>query len=342
MDAGIFAVTHIAVLSAGLAAAALALMKGGPKQPTPVESINEPFKTVDLSDLPALERVTARDNTQLAYRTYLAHSPLRQGSAVLIHGSSASSKSLHSMARQFAEAGYTTYVPDIRGHGESGRRGTISYIGQLEDDIEDFLNMVKPEAPRILVGFSAGGGFALRFAADRRRRAFDCYLLLSPFLHHKARTSRPAAGGWANVGRPRTIVLVLLNKIGIRAFNHLHTIAYALTPEAQAMLTPQYSFNLMQNFRPSEDYRADIRAAAQPLKVLVGADDEAFHASEFAAAFAEAGRAIPVTIVPNTNHIGLTLQRQAIGAVLSAIDSALYSIGDAKPVAGADPATKPA
>jgi alpha-beta hydrolase superfamily lysophospholipase len=34
-------------------------------------------------------------------------------------------------------AGITTYVPDIRGHGGSGRRGDIDYIGQLDDDLAD-------------------------------------------------------------------------------------------------------------------------------------------------------------------------------------------------------------
>ena len=88
---------------------------------------------------------------------------------------------------------------------------------------------------------------------------------------------------------------------------------------AAAKLTPQYSYNLMQNFRPHENYRADIRAMRQPVEVLVGADDEAFHAEKFAGVFAEAGRVVPVTIVPGVGHIALTLDTAAVAAIVAAV-----------------------
>ncbi|MFP4904119.1 alpha/beta hydrolase, partial [Paraburkholderia sp. BR14261] len=241
---------------------------------------------------------------------------------VLIHGSSASSASLHPLARQFAAAGYAACVPDMRGHGESGRKGTIAYIGQLEDDLEDLLAALPGELaalPRTLIGFSSGGGFALRFAGGTRQRLFERYVLLAPFLHHKARTTRNEVGGWVSVGIPRLIVLAMLNGLRIRVFNHLPTIAYALAPEVRDELTPQYSFNLMQNFRPHDDYRADIRGARQPVHVLAGADDEVFHASEYAAAFEEAGAHVPVTIVPGVGHIGLTLDATAIATIIGCV-----------------------
>jgi len=53
----------------------------------------------------------------------------------------------------------------MRGHGESGSRGDIAYIGQLEDDLDDFMKQVlEVEKGVTLIGFSGGGGFALRFA----------------------------------------------------------------------------------------------------------------------------------------------------------------------------------
>ena len=36
-------------------------------------------------------------------------------------------------------AGCETYAVDIRGHGGSGTRGDITYIGQLEDDLADLV-----------------------------------------------------------------------------------------------------------------------------------------------------------------------------------------------------------
>ena len=47
------------------------------------------------------------------------------------------------MAKGFAAAGYTAYALDIRGHGASGTKGHIAYIGQLEDDMEDFVHSTK-------------------------------------------------------------------------------------------------------------------------------------------------------------------------------------------------------
>lgn len=298
---------------------AVALVKGGPKSPLPLASINEPFKSVDTSDLPPLERFTARDKATLAYRRYANRLARARGSVVLIHGSSASGVSMHTLAKALAAAGYNVYVPDMRGHGESGRKGTIAYIGQLEDDLSDFLDAVQPAAPRTLAGFSAGGGFALRFAGDARQLVFDRYVMLAPFIHENAPSTRPAGGGWVSVGLPRTTALVILNKLRITAFNHLPTVAFALSPEAATKLTPQYSYNLMKNFRPHDDYRADIRAARQPLEVLVGADDEAFRAEAFAGVFVEAGRVVPVTIVPDVGHIGLTLEPAAVAEIVAAV-----------------------
>jgi len=47
-----------------------AIYFGGPNPPTPMVSTNNPFKAVDFSDLPALQRFTAKDGAQLAYRYY--------------------------------------------------------------------------------------------------------------------------------------------------------------------------------------------------------------------------------------------------------------------------------
>ena len=313
------------VLIAGVAVVsvllALAIVLGGPESPPPMKSINAPFRSVDSSDLAQLKRYIARDGARLAFRAYaLAASPAK-GSAVLIHGSSASSGSLHLLAKGLAQAGYATYALDMRGHGESGPKGQITYIGQLEDDVEDFLEAVQPAGPRTLVGFSSGGGFALRFAASSRQQLFDQYVLLAPFIHQDAPTYRPGAGGWVATGVARIIALTFLNRFGITRFNTLPVVAFALTAEAQQFLTPTYSYALATNFRPHNDYRADIGAAEQPLRVLVGQDDEIFHADQFSAVFEEAGRPVPVTLLPGVGHVDITLQLAAIQAITETIES---------------------
>jgi alpha-beta hydrolase superfamily lysophospholipase len=300
-------------------AAVLLIILGGPSQPPPMQSVRDPFKSVDFSDLPPVQRFTARDGVQLAYRTYGKVDTGNRSSVVLVHGSSSRSDSIHPLAKGFAQAGYVAYALDMRGHGESGTKGQISYIGQLEDDLEDFLKASRPSGKKSLIGFSSGGGFALRFAAGARRKLFDNYLLLSPFLSQDATTYRPASGGWVSVGMPRIVVLVLLNGVGISWFNHLPVTSFALTPEAQKFLTPQYSYALAMNFRPHLDYRTDIAAASQPMEVLVGEKDDQFIPERFLPEFSAAGREVPVSIVPGTGHIGLILTPVAVQAAVSAI-----------------------
>ena len=125
-------VTILIVVAVLVAALGLAIALGGPgKAPPPMSSINDPFKNVDFSDLPEATYVTARDGTKLAFRAYPAAGGAVKGSVVLLHGSSASSSSMHLMAKGFAAAGYAAYTLDIRGHGKSGTKGHIAYIGQL-------------------------------------------------------------------------------------------------------------------------------------------------------------------------------------------------------------------
>jgi alpha-beta hydrolase superfamily lysophospholipase len=312
-------VTLIALtLVAGVAA--LAIVFGGPSDPPPMSSIHNPFKNVDFSDLPAIRRFPARDGTKLAFRAYTV-AGIARGSVVLIHGSSARSNSMHVLAKAFAAAGYTAYALDVREHGQSGTKGYIAYVGQLEDDLEDFLQSVKPVHPTTLAGFSSGGGFVLRFAGSARQKLFSSYLLLSPFISQNAPTYRPNSGGWVRVGLPRTIAIALLNAIGVRAFNGLPVTKFAVEEETKAILTPQYSYALAQNFRPERDYRSNIRAVGQPLRLIAGQEDEVFYSDRFAEIFRTEGKDILVTLLPGIGHISLTLEPAAVQAAVAAVKS---------------------
>jgi non-heme chloroperoxidase len=295
--------------------AAVAL--GGPRPPPPMASISDPFRSVDFSGMPPLRHFTARDGVTLAYRRYPGSGGI--GSVVLVHGSSASSESMHPLGAALARAGFDVYSLDMRGHGGSGPRGRIAHVGQLEDEVEDFAKAVNPPKPCTLIGFSSGGGFALRLAGSPRRELFDRYVLLSPFLHQDAPTARPASGGWVGVGVPRIVALAILNGFGITVLNDLPVNAFAVAADDGDRLTPTYSYALATNLRPHDDYRADIRGASQPMEVLVGSDDEAFRAERFGATFEEAGRPTRVTVVPGVGHIGLTVRPAGIEAVVSAL-----------------------
>lgn len=315
-----YIIGSILITAVGLAVAlALLLVLGGPATPPPVKSINAPFKQVDYANLPMLTRYTARDGTALGFRFYPPDGGSK-GSIVLLHGSSADSRSMHPLAEAFAAAGYAAYALDVRGHGQSGTKGDIDYIGQLEDDLEDFMRNIEPAEPATLVGFSSGGGFALRVAGSQRQRLFSRYLLLSPFISQNAPTYRDNGGGWVSLGLPRYIAITLLNGVGIQRFNHLPVMHFALDDAASQTLTPKYSYALAQNYRPKPDYQATIRSVHQPLSVVAGQDDELLHTDRFKAVFKAAGKEVPVTLEPSINHIGLTLEPKGIQAVVNAMD----------------------
>ena len=286
-------------------------------------SITDPFSSVDFSDLPPLATFTARDGTKLAYRPYAsaAATPGQQGSVVLVHGSSATSSSMHPMAKACSAAGYSTFALDIRGHGASGRKGQIAYIGQLEDDLADFIHAVSPPPPVTLAGFSSGGGFAIRFAGSKQQSLFQSYLFLAPFLSPDAPTTRPGSGGWASVGLPRIIAIATLNGFGIRTFNSLPVLRFAISGNAKAILTPEYSYALTVNFGPQRDYLADLRNMHQPFRVLVGANDEVYYPDRFAGVLKQAGKDTPVTMVPGVDHIQLTLSPVAFETSIEALKS---------------------
>src|SRR5216684_1187407 len=189
------------------------------RHPPELASISDARKSVDFSSLPLVERFQARDGTMLGFRHYPASGPATGRAAIVIHGSSGSSgTTIHALSAALAARGVETYAVDIRGHGASGSRGDIAYVGQLEDDLSDFVAVVRkatPTVPLTLIGHSAGGGFALRVAASPIQNLFERTVLLAPYLGYNAPTNRPNSGGWVSADLPRIIALMILRSVGI-------------------------------------------------------------------------------------------------------------------------------
>ena len=260
---------------------------------------------VDYKNIPPLKNFTARDGTQLAYRLYPSES---DKVLILLHGSGWHSRYFFPLAEYISSEGLArVYTPDLRGHGTAPeRRGDIDYIGQLEDDLADFIAMIRrnnPKAMIILGGHSSGGGLAIRFAGSRYGAQADAYLLFSPYLQYNAPTVRPNSGGWARPYTRRIIGLVMLNNIGIRWFNGLNVIDFNMPKEARdGTETLSYTYRLNTSYAP-RDYRGDLRAITQPLLVVVGSADEAFYADKFEPVISQytKGR---VEIVTGVTHLG--------------------------------------
>src|SRR5215471_4898064 len=90
------------------------------RKPPELVSVSKTARAVDRSTMPGLERFHARDGTELAYRHYPARGRAVGQIAIVVHGSSGSSNSIHALADTLAARGVDTYAPDIRGHGGSG------------------------------------------------------------------------------------------------------------------------------------------------------------------------------------------------------------------------------
>src|SRR5262245_19574699 len=184
----------------GLALVLIAMIANPLVRPQELRSISATARSVDRSTMPPLSRFAARDGTDLAYRHYPARGVPSGKIAILVHGSSGSSVAAHALADALAAHGIDTYAPDIRGHGGSGTRGDVAYLGQLEDDMADLVALIRKTSsePITLLGHSAGAGFALRLASSELKEQFARTILLAPYLGYDAPTNRPKSGGWAS------------------------------------------------------------------------------------------------------------------------------------------------
>jgi pimeloyl-ACP methyl ester carboxylesterase len=298
----------------GVAALVLAAMIAAPlKNPPRLASVSDTARAVDRSTMPDVLRFAARDGTDLAYRHYPARGAVVGRVAVLLHGSSGSSTSIHALADALAARGVDTYAPDVRGHGASGTRGDIAYVGQLEDDLADFVTEIRknnPAAPLTLIGHSAGGGFALRVAGSPIQNLFARTVLLAPYLGYTAPTNQPS-GGWASADIPRILALMVLRDIGIDCCEALATLAFAVPPNSAQNLVPAYTDRLRLNFGAHWDFRTDLAAATRPLTIYSGTEDELMLADKYAEAVRDFPR-VGVRLVEGVNHMGIVSVQKAV------------------------------
>jgi alpha-beta hydrolase superfamily lysophospholipase len=302
----------------GVVALALTAMIATPLAPMPeLTSISQTVRAVDRSTMPSLEHFSARDGTVLAYRHYPARSLPAATIAILVHGSSGSSVAVHALADALAARGVETYAPDIRGHGASGTRGDVAYVGQLEDDLADLMTLVRktaPDAPLTLLGHSAGGAFALRVASSPLQSLFARTVLLAPYLGYDAPSTRPNSGGWASADVPRILGLGALRRIGLDCCEALPALAFAVPPNSEKILAPTYSYRLMRNFA-TRGYKADLVAATRPMTLFAGADDELMLADRYADAVHAVAPSVDVKLIDGVNHMGIVSASKAVQAI---------------------------
>lgn len=309
-----------ALCGVGVLALLLAGLLSAPLVPPPeLQSISAARGTVDLSSLPAVERFQARDGTWLGFRHYVSTGVATGRVAIVVHGSSGSSGgTIHALSQALAARGVDTFAVDMRGHGTSGTRGDIGYVGQLEDDLADFVAVLRktvPSAPLTLIGHSAGGGFALRVAGSPIQNLFARTVLLAPYLGYDAPSTRPDSGGWAKADIPRILGLLALRKLGVTCCEGLPVLAFAVPPNSEKALVPTYTDRLMRNFAVQGDFRRDLAAATKPLTIICGADDELMLPDKYTEAVRGAKVAVDVRLLDGINHLGIVAAPKAVSLI---------------------------
>ncbi len=264
---------------------------------------------IDYGAIPPTTSYECRDGKSLDYRYYPANA---NKALVLLHGSGWHSAYFLSLANYISSNNIASvYTPDLRGHGKNPlNRGDISYINQLEDDLADFVEMLKRKEPDVKIivgGHSSGGGLALRFAGSVYGELADAYLLLSPFLKYNAPTIQKNAGGWATPHMPRIIGLSMLNSFHITLFNKLTVIDFNMPkPYRDGTETLSYSFRMNTGYAP-RDYKKDLSKIKQKLLVAVGTADESFIAEAFRPEITQYKNDATITLLENMTHMGIVM-----------------------------------
>jgi pimeloyl-ACP methyl ester carboxylesterase len=282
-------------------------------------TVENAFAGADFSGMPEKSHFIARDGTRLDYRAYPGDPSTV---VVLVHGSSGTSASMHFVAKAIHDTGATVYALAMRGHDGTGRYGDVDYIGQLDDDVVDFMKTLplKPQGgKRILLGFSSGGGFVLRFAGGPNGRLFDRFILVSPQMPARSPLMRPNAGGWVSVSIPRVILIAMLDRVGIHAFDGLDAIEFAVAPKNRTVQTASYTYRMLRNFGPTDDYLGDLKRAPGPVTVLAGQKDEIFYSGRYAAVLRPVRPDVNITLVPGLGHMDMTTRPTALAAIRDAV-----------------------
>ena len=297
------------------------------KPPPAMASISEPFAEVDFTTMPELSFHPARDGQKIAYRHYPSKNP--KAVALLLHGSSSNSASMHPLSQHLSQNAVTAFTIDIRGHGETGNRGDVDHINQPSEYIEDMLSTIShrcPDLPVSLAGFSSGAGLALISTGLGYAKNLRHLILLAPMLgvdQAPFKTPNPNSSDdrWAYPNIFRIIGLSILNSLGVRFFNHLKVLSFAIGDEES--LTGSYSYRLMVSVDPGNAEKL-LENTKAPITLIAGEKDEVFTASAYADAVLPIRPDAQIEIIPALNHIEMTLHptaHKAITTVLLESDS---------------------
>ncbi len=258
-----------------------------PKAPPAMASVEHAFDHADLSKAPPMGHFTARDGTRLVFRAYPGST---RDVVVLVHGSSGTSASMLLQWRKPSTRAAPPFMcSGMRGHDGTGRSGDIDYIGQLDDDVVDFMKTLGPKHRR----GSAGRSWDSRPAEDlscasqaaQMRASLDSvYSGIAAIARELTRQCDPMPAAGSLRRSPRIIALRILSRAGIHNFEgSAGPRLRGSSRKCKACETAFYSYRMFRNFGPTGHYLEDLRRAPGPVVLLAGANDEIFYSDRYAA-----------------------------------------------------------
>ncbi len=127
---------------------------------------------------------STQSGVSLFEQEWLPEGPIK-AHVVLLHGFGDHSGRYGYVAERLNAAGIAVHAYDQQGHGRSpGRRAYIARFETLVDDLDDYLEHIRPllaDAPWFFMGHSMGGMVLTRYAETRTSTARG-FIFSSPFL----------------------------------------------------------------------------------------------------------------------------------------------------------------
>jgi non-heme chloroperoxidase len=269
----------------------------------------------DYSDIPDLIEYKSLDDSKLNYRYYDSNS---EKLIILLHGSGYHSKYLYKFAKNISDKNIAKVItPDLRGHGtQTIKRGDVDYIGQLDDDLDTFIQFCLEtyKSKQIFIaGHSSGGGLALRLMGNQKRFQVDGYILLAPYLAHDSPTTN-SKSNWAKPLLVKVILANILNSFGLHWLDHVVTVKFNLPEKYRdGSETLNYTHALITSFSPI-NYIKDLSETTKKTILIVGENDEAMNASEYAKILPK-NNLFTLEVLPKINHMGVVIENNTIDII---------------------------
>jgi non-heme chloroperoxidase len=256
--------------------------------------------SINLETLPPLQKFIARDNQSLSYRLYGSS---KNNLIIMLHGLAYHGSYLDPLAKKLS-INATVCIPNIRGHYQSGlKKGSCSYIGQLEDDIADLMQHLDYTSftTTTMLGHSSGGGLAIRFAGSTYGALIKKYILLAPVIPLCKNLLKPDTN-WASVSNLKIGLLTIANMFGCTWFNNSSVITFNMPPQwRDGTETLVYDYNLFTSMHPRYSQEEDIAALDRKSIIIIGRNDECVNGEIYKKLFKQSS----VHILESANHFSV-------------------------------------